>query len=140
MRSDLIFVNALLLATLPLAASACSPAVESASSYVQHAPPGSVGFTGRVILVVRGKADTYGTPLLVSITTEKWFLGRPQKVMQVHGFMTSRTADVPCGGFFDFHPEVGSEVVVFGQVTEDIVSRRSGIHAPLPRTIFSYSR
>lgn len=111
---------------------ACSPAVVSASDFVQHAPPDSVGFSGTVVSVVQGKPGDFGIPLTVIVKTKKWFLGRPHEEMKVQGFITFSTANVPCHGIFDFHPAVGAEVVVFGQLVDGVVSRRNGILEPLP--------
>lgn len=127
-----------LLLQVPGASFACSPAVVSASYFVQHAPPHGVGFSGTVVSVVPGQPNNFGTPSTVTVKTKEWFLGRPHKEMKVQGFTTFSTANVPCHGVFDFHPVVGAEVVVFGQVVDGVVSRRNGIIEPLPPARFSY--
>jgi len=139
-RSHILLAASLLalLFLAPRTASACSPAVVSASYFVQHAPPEGVGFSGTVVSVVQEKAGKFGTPLIVTVKTKKWFLGHPQEIMRVQGFTTFSAANVPCHGVFDFHPSVGAKVVVFGQIVNGIVSRRSGILDPLPSARFSY--
>ena len=139
-RNHVLLAASLLTLVLqaPGTASACSPAVVSASYFVQHAPPEGVGFRGTVVSVAQEKAGNVGTPLIVTVKTREWFLGRPREIMKVRGFITSSTANVPCHGFFDFHPPVGTEVVVFGQIVNGVVSRRSGILEPLPPAQFSY--
>jgi hypothetical protein len=127
-----------LLLQAPGTSFACSPAVESASYFVRHAPPEGVGFNGTVVSVVQGQPGEFGTPSIVTVKTKKWFLGHPHEEMKVQGFTTFSTANVPCHGIFDFHPAVGAEAVVFGQVVDGVVSRRSGILDPLPPTRFSY--
>ena len=127
-----------LLLPVPTPSFACSPAVVSASDFVQHAPPEGEGFSGTVVSVVQGQPDKFGTPLTVTVKTEKWFLESPHKEMKVQGFATFSTANVPCHGFFDFNPAVGAEVVVFGQLVDGAVLRRSGILEPLPPVRFSY--
>jgi hypothetical protein len=127
-----------LLLQVPGASFACSPAVVSASYFVQHAPPHGVGFSGTVVSVAQGKPNNFGTPLTITVKTKGWFLGRPHKEMKVQGFTAFSTANIPCKGSFDFYPSVGSEVVVFGQVVDGVVSRRSGMLDPLPPTQFSY--
>jgi hypothetical protein len=127
-----------LLVQVSIPSFACSPAVVSASDFVQHAPPEGVGFSGTVVSVVQGQPDKFGTPLTVTVKTKKWFLGSHHQEMRVRGFATSSTANVPCHGVFDFNPTVGAEVVVFGQLVDGVVLRRSGILEPLPPVRFSY--
>ena len=142
MRLNFILAGSLLLVMLSLIPSeslACTPAVESARVFVQHAPSDAVGFTGKVVAIAQKKGSAYGTPLIVTVKTEKWFLGRPQKIMLVDGYITSNAANNPCGGVFDFHPQVGSKVVIFGHVSKGTV-RRSSIYGTLPRVRFSYKK
>lgn len=140
MRSQAIlaaFLFAFLLQVSGIA-SACSPSIASASYFVQHAPPDGVGFSGTVLLIAQEPAGKFGTPLIITVKTKAWYLGRPQEIMKIHGFTTFNTANVPCHGVFDFHPTVGTKVVVFGRVLDGVVSRRSGILNPLPPVLFSY--
>jgi hypothetical protein len=127
-----------LLPAVPTASFACSPAVERASSFVKRPPPNAVGFTGKVISVTSEKASRFGTPLKVTIKTEKWFLGQPRRIEQVRGFTTFNTANVPCHGAFDFHPKVGAEVIIFGQIIDGAVTRRIITYKTLPKVQFSY--
>jgi hypothetical protein len=127
-----------LMLQVPGTSFACSPAVVSASYFVQHAPTDGVGFSGTVVSVVQEQPSELGTPLIVTVKTKKWFLGHPHEEMKIQGFTTSSNANDPCHGVFDFHPAVGAGVVIFGQVVNGVVSRRAGILEPLPPTRFSY--